>query len=268
LAVTLTPEQIEQLVKTRQDGHLTQLELSDRSKVALRTIKDLEAGRRASFNESTLISLCRELSLSYADLIGPKSASIQKRRFPVWTFVLLAVLLLILALVVFRMRPKPNPEKPVVKRKDWILPEHIGEFPLCGENIFAGDPRAGFNGRQYTINYIRMKRLMKPNEIIPVAFKWNWKFAADSDPVVYISAITEWKPDNEIPIFNGTLQGSGSDSTQFEFTAPPDTGNYKIRFFWASAYGPISSFYGSPPPGSMEHPGSAPCCEMTIEVKN
>ena len=44
------------LITKRKELKLTQQQLSDKAKVSLRTIKDIENGRRKSSNESTIIT--------------------------------------------------------------------------------------------------------------------------------------------------------------------------------------------------------------------
>jgi transcriptional regulator with XRE-family HTH domain len=265
MAVSLTPEQIEVLVKARQDAHLTQLELSNRSRVALRTIKDLEAGRRTSFNESTLISLCRELNLGYAELLGPKSEPPRKKSVPVWMFVLLAVVLLILALSAFMMHPKPIPAKPEIERIDWIvfMQDSLKVNKRMNPHPYNPDWK-GVNGIH--INYYHLNQNPYPGEIVDVDVKWSYYCEKGSTPKYYINAFTEWEPDNPIPLLTKTLSGADDEIFKFRIQAPKKLGKSRLRVFFASSFGPISNFYGHPGDNQIGSPNLGDYLEMTIEV--
>jgi DNA-binding XRE family transcriptional regulator len=311
--IKISRRQCEQITKARQDLRLTQLELSSRAHVSLRTIQNLESGRRTSYTETTILSLIKPLNLDFEELLNFKESPSktdsnsdpplvtdlntwpppsngnsnpsrglgdfepmpprphvytavlnplikQNRRIissPIlWVvLIILGISAILLIILTDTLHKTPN-----YSSKDWILKEHLGAFEVVGTLLGAN------NKHQAVINYIEMKRSVRPHEKIPVIFKWCWDYRPNGRPMIYISAFTEWDPEREIRLFDGVIQGVGNDIRQFEITSPKKPGAYRMRIFYASAFGQIRSFYGWPPEGMMESPSSAPCCEMTIEV--
>jgi transcriptional regulator with XRE-family HTH domain len=284
MKINVTDLQRERLKAARVERHITQLGLSQMSCINMRTIQDLESGRRTSFTESTILPICKALDLDFKELLHldcptptvaaeiiPLSNSQalvaipdtkQKKKFTRKP-ILLVMGLLALGLGIFMLF-----ETLVVHRvsgyarQDWIRPSDIGAFGIGGPEA---DPAA--EGRQFLINYIDMKGLVRPNETVPVIFKWCWDYTkGHGRPVVYVNAFTEWDPDHENRLYDGVISGEGNDIRQFDFKCPSDPGKYRIRFFYAAAYAPIKSFFGSPEADQMQSPSSAPCAEMDIEV--
>jgi transcriptional regulator with XRE-family HTH domain len=259
MAVSLTTTQIEVLVKARQDSHLTQLELSNQSRVALRTIKDLEARRRTSFNESTLISLCRELKVNYQELMGNGAPAAGKKRIKgkgLWVAGL--VLPLVLILLYLRL-PNTGGKEPVYQRNDYIPPEK--KMTTHPYNPVWGEDENGTH-----VNYCHLNQSPYPGEKIEVEVKWSYHFVEGSTPRFYISAYTEWEPDREIPLLTQTLSGEGSKIFNFQAKSPQVYGDYRIRVFFASAFGPFSSFYGHAGTSQLESPTCDNYLEIPLEV--
>ena len=265
MAVSLTSEQIEALVKARQDAHLTQLELSNRSKVALRTIKDLEAGRRSSFNESTLISLCRELNVSYPELIGEKVTPTRGKRRSVGIFIVLGVLLSVLLISAFIIWSKSTSQTSVSPRKDWLTADlsRWGDNKQLRPRLF----NPGWKGKNgVNVNSYHLNQTPYPGETIDVEVKWSYYFVEGSHPLYYINAYTEWEPEKEMPLLKTTLSGEGDKIFKFQVKSPMKFGAYRIRVFFASAFGPMSSFYGHPGDNQIGSPNLAYFLEIPIEV--
>ena len=69
-SVKISLETVKRITAARKTCRITQLELSNRSSISIRTIRDLERGRRRSFTEATLIHLCRALKIELDDVLG------------------------------------------------------------------------------------------------------------------------------------------------------------------------------------------------------
>lgn len=255
MSVKVNSEQLGFLLAARKKSHLTQLELSEKSKVSLRTIKDLESGRRSSFSESTIILLCRALDLDVREILGDQemrrvAAGNLKMR---WLQVLLLITIAIsIAVILVKLNIlKDN------KRIDWITNERI---------LVSMFPPDWGDGEGSVVNYYHIKQVAECNEVLPTEIKWFYHFREGSTPVFYISCFTEWNPDTEIRLFNGTLSGEGHKIFQFEIQCPDEPRYYRIRVFFASAFAPISSFYGHPPHNQLVSPSSARYLEIPIEV--
>ncbi|TKJ40737.1 hypothetical protein CEE37_07170 [candidate division LCP-89 bacterium B3_LCP] len=265
MPVKLNSEKIERFIEARRNKHLTQLELSNESNIALRTIKDLESGRRKSFHESTLISLCRVLDLNYNELFNNQKPTRLNRRLVLITLSIIVVV--ILGILFWKYLKEHNKEANVpvsYVRTDWVRPEE--KIKTCHTNPDCGD-KNWINVNWYHLDYI-----VKPGTINPVEILWSYHCmpgAAGHDPSTpeyHINAFTKWNPDQEIKIFEGVIFGTGSDTLSFEFIASEETGLDTLRVFFASAFAPVSSYYGHPPDNQPSSPDSAPCLEITIEV--
>jgi hypothetical protein len=146
-------------------------------------------------------------------------------------------------------------EKP--ERVNWVFD------PPMKVNLFP-PPWGNANGR--VVNYYRLDQVVETNQIIPVEVKWTYHCVETSHPVYYISAFTEWDPDREIRLFDGVLSGDDSQVFNFEVRSPKKPWIYRLRVFFASSFGPMSSFYGHPPDNQLYTPASVPYLEIPIEV--
>ncbi len=256
MAVVLNLEKIEIFLRARRELNYTQLELSGQSNIALRTIKDFESGRRRSFNESTIITLCRALNLDYNELFGDaKQRRLQRRLVTLAVGSGLVLAAIAVGYSVFLTG------KDQASRKDWILPE--AELKLSHFSPDWGDEN-GIN-----VNYYHLDQVANAGDTVDAALKWSYHFVdgpPPSTPKYYINAFTQWNPDEEIKIFEGILSGEGSDTLNFTFVCPEDPGLYDVRVFFSSSFGPISSFYGHPPPNQLINPNTAPFVEIAVEV--
>jgi len=266
MAVSLNSSQIAVLVKARQEAHLTQLELSDRSRVALRTIKDLEAGRRTSFHESTLIGLCRELSIEYTDLISVgREPGVNVKRKMVWGYIIAGIVTAGLLSSVFLIRLGTSKIEKPNRRIDWIEFWQDSLQMDLRLRPFIYNPK--WNDNEIHINYYTVDYQSCPDESLDVEVKWSYHFVENSTPKYYINAFTEWNPDTEIPLLSGeTFWGEGSNVFNFTTISPTDPGVYRIRVFFASAFGPFTSFYGHPGHNQMASPNLGRYLEIPIEV--
>jgi transcriptional regulator with XRE-family HTH domain len=279
MAVTLTSSQIESLVKARQNAHLTQLELSNRSRVALRTVKDLEAGRRDSFNESTLIALCRELKVEYSELMAANHERLERPEPPItqnekqskaWASIRIYLILTILPLGLissaYLLQKDGAEETSSIPRTDWIefwqdstnvdlkLHPHLYNPPWSGKDAIY-------------VNYYQTNHSPYPDELLDVEIKWSYHFVEGSTPRYYISAFTEWNPDQEILLLTKqTLQGEGGNVFKFTVRSPQQLGKWRIRVFFASSFGPFSSFFGHPGDNQLGSPTLDRYMEIPLEV--
>lgn len=96
-----------------------------------------------------------------------------------------------------------------------------------------------------------MPPLVLPGMRCRVRVKWTvW---TNHSPVTYVNYFGEWNKSRELA--RGSLYGSapspgGVYEDTFEFTAPSDSGFYRIRFMWVLAYDAVSNFLGSADPGT------------------
>ena len=253
MAIELNSEISNRFLKARQELKLTQLELEAKARVSLRTIKDLESGRRTSFNEDTLIRLCRALNLDYSELLG-NAIRRSKRRAMIVTVIAGLVLVVMTAGYFIFMRNESE-----VNRIDWVS---------SGEKLQISHFNPDWGGKDgRNVNYFHLDtRTPKIGDTVLVDLKWSWYCMEGSTPLYYINAFTEWEPDREISLFEGVISGEGSDTLYFDFTCPKKPDIYKIRVFFASSFGPVSSYYGHPAPNQLSTPSSAPFIEIPVEV--
>ncbi|MCX6640220.1 MAG: hypothetical protein NTW14_07020 [bacterium] len=261
MSIQLNPEQIAKIVQARQDAQLTQLELSELAKISLRTIKDLDAGRRTIFYESTIISLCRSLKISYAGLTGRKE-SYHARFKPQWKLLFISGLTIVIIFLAFSLSQLSTgvAEKPVVRR-DWILPEH--KLPVYEFNPLTADPEIDWRQLNY---YIANPPCIERKGKVSIELKWSYHCGPKSNPRYYISAFTEWDPDREIQLLRQDLKGDSSLVFNFNVIGPKVTGIHHIRVFFASSWGPIPSYYGHEPPSQLKSPASDFYTDIPIEV--
>ena len=119
------------------------------------------------------------------------------------------------------------------------------------------------------VNYYDLDQVVPMGDTVRVELKWSYHFSVgppQSTPIFHINAYSRWKPDEPIHIFEGMLKGEGSDTLYFEFISPRKVGTDTIRVFFASSYGPITSYYGHPGDNMPSRPATAPYIEIPIEV--
>lgn len=257
MPILIKSRQIRILKRARRKMGYSQLELSNHAKVAIRTIKDIEAGRRISYNESTLIALCRTLNLDFNRIFI--DGRLGKSKLVPYLWIGSGLLLVALAAGFFGYRSISTPESP--GRRDWI--ERESQLRPAHYNPQWDD------GNAINVNYFHLEQVAKTRDTVDVELKWSYHFSdgpPPSTPLYYINAYTQWDPDEEIPIFEGILRGESSDTLHFDFVCPDDPGLYDIRVFFASSYGPITSYYGHPEPNQLPNPNSAPFVVIPIEV--
>lgn len=251
------------LIEARQKLHLTQAKLSQISKISERTIKYLESGQRTSFSKTTLLMLCRVLEIEYTELFPTNSKDHEfqnstrkpRRKILIFSFLLLWILITVSYGII---NLSDNNES---ARIDHVSPEK--KMGVDYYNLDWND----WDGKQgIQVNTFYLKRLAAPNEIILIEMKWSYHYEPRSTPEYYVSAYTEWEPDDEIRLFNGTISGDGSRVENFVVTTPKKPGIYRIRIFFATSYGPMSSFYGHPGNNLLAAPSSKPYVETKIEI--
>ena len=268
MAVKLNVRQREEFLEKRKELKLTQLELSNTSRISLRTIQDLETGRRKSFSESTLIILCRTLDCSYDELIGGRTVrkedtvseqpAVQpKQRILIYSLGALVVISIVVISVLFASLKQHNRSSGEI---DWVIEEQI---PI---EIEANSLR---ESEGIVVNYYKCNQVVKAGDSIEVELKWSYHYVPESIPEFYISAYGSWDPENEVRVFEGVLQGTNEiESLTREFTMKsPDTpGLYRIRVFFASAFAPVPRYHGTPPHSLVDKPSQSPYLEIIIEV--
>ncbi|MBU0518842.1 helix-turn-helix transcriptional regulator [bacterium] len=262
MRIKINEEIIARLVKARLALQLTQMELHLKSNVGLRTIKDIESGRRTSYNESTLTLLCRALNLDYEELFGKQTLEGIKgrklKRKATWGFFIVVVFSLLVIKGIFQ----PSVSDISNARTDWVNPAQ--KLQVSHFNPKWGEKENGININRFTFD-----RNVKPGDSVPVELMWSyhfWSGQSPSTPLYFINAFTSWEPDRSIDLFEGVLQGENSDTLHFEFISPERIGEYVIRVFFSSSFGPMSSYYGYPPPNQLSQPNSAPFIEIPIVV--
>jgi hypothetical protein len=148
------------------------LELSEKAKVSLRTVQDVEWGRRQNFSESTLICLCRALDLDYRELMkknGLKKGKIYSPGFLIVSLFALIILLIIILSFTFAKRQVIIKQEEL-KRVDWVKLLNSEEIRI--EAITP--PWKTPNG--LVINLINLKQLTKVNEVLKGEIKWSYHY--------------------------------------------------------------------------------------------
>ena len=265
MRLEITDEIRKKLVKARHEAQLTQLELNTKSKVGERTIKDLESGRRTSFTETTMISLCRALKLDYDELFSEPKAeeakeSIWKGKFPVRMIIGVALLaataLLVIILNILHNTPPQD-------KSEWKRLDHISDHKLP---IIAFPPDT-LEWEGVIVNHYLVKQTPVTGDTIPVEIKWSYRYTKDDcRPQYFINAYAEWEPDEEIRIFEGVFHLEGSETREFMLGCPDDPGLYIVRVFFTSSFGPVPSFYGHAGDNQVAYPATARYIEIPIEI--
>jgi DNA-binding Xre family transcriptional regulator len=235
--------------------------LSNKSGISLKTIQDLESRKRITFSESTVIAICKALEIDYFEFVNyknvtkevPETPSTGGKTLSLLNVVISALLVIILLIIISIILALFQ------HRKDYINPLDKSKLPIEGP---AG---VGTARCQEVINFIDYNPMVLPNDRIRIQIVFSYYYE-EGTPMVYISAYTEWEPDKEIRLFDGILKKRGQITGEFITEAPRKPGIYRIRFFWALAYGPIISFYGHPSEDQLSTPMNVPYNEIKIEV--
>ena len=275
LGITLSKTQIERLIEARKSLNMTQLELNQDSKISLRTIQDLERGRRDSFTESTLISICRSLNLTCDDILKTTDSSqtndTQKAASNLKSMLFLSIpVSIILFSILFFLSTQfglvglISNNNNNSSRIDWITRPTHEIHPITPEWEEWDDKWKGKRSGM-VFNYLHYPRIAYVGDSILGEFGCSFHYVGGT-PEVYISLYGEWEPDNEIRLFHGVVGGDSTLILPVVFHCPDSQGLYKIRVFYATAFAPVPSFYGAPPPNQVTAPGSADYIELIIEI--
>ncbi|MFH1736043.1 MAG: helix-turn-helix transcriptional regulator [bacterium] len=296
MSITLTHAQIDQLIRARKTLLLSKTVLSYKAGVSLRTINDLESKKRCSFSEATLLSLCKSLEIDYEMLLnegallhketGDDESEDSKEAVEVLSdlfqqmlerfnaksssflygiFIGISLIIMLVISVAFLTNKQiaTGDTDPISNQRiDWIEPRWKNAWEVQG-NYYVPD-----STENEALNYVHMKQMVRPGEIVAVELKWTYKFGGiyGGTPMKYVSAYTEWDPDNEIRLFAGVLDGIGHKILNFQIVCPEHPGTYRLRIFNSSSFGPVPSFFGCPPIESQMSPCNAPFIEMIVEV--
>ena len=252
------------LVNARKAHYLTQAELSQKSKISERTIKDIESGRRNSFNESTLIILSRSLELDYNELFSSdghisenSSGGRINKRF-VWG----SIIVVAAVLMGFLISNKFFPRDMAKDDSGWNRADWITDAPM---KVEIGMPEWG-DEQGVHVHHYHLTQVVKKSEKVEVEIKWSYLFVEGSTPQYFANAYGIWAPDDEIKVFEGVLSGDGVRFDKFSFVSPGIPGLYRIRVFFTSSFAPITGYYGHPPVNQPTSPSSAPYVDIPIEV--
>ncbi|MCF7809432.1 helix-turn-helix domain-containing protein [bacterium] len=274
MSVNLNAAQVELLINARKSRKMTQLELHIASKMSLRVIQDLESGRRNSFSESTLIALCRTLDINFDDLLGLSDNNEpieQVNSVPVYKlkkFILLLSVLIVVSLFfsVFSYIKNGSNDRSVSQsaRIDWITNPMSQIHPITPEWKEWNDKWAGSRSGMI-FNYLHYPHTVHIGDTVIGEFACSFHYVGGT-PEVFISLYCEWDPDREIRLFHGVVGGDSTLVLPVKFCCPDVPGVFRIRTFYATAFGPVPSFYGAPPPGQVTAPNTAEYIEMRLEV--
>ena len=254
-AKAIRPEVAQQIAGARRKRQFTQQELSDKAKVSLRTIQDLERGRRESFSESTLIRICRALDLDYKEVIGEEAYLARERRrvrTRLWLIAIFVAAGAVGVILVYSILREPEPGQ--------LFTMPGGKLQIHEETPEWGD-RSGI-----VINYLDIKPTAECGEELSAEIKWSYHFGEAEYFAYYASAFTEWDPENGIWIYDGIMFEDGNMIRNFILTCPEEPGKYRIRIFFASPNAPISNFHGHDIGNKPTEANLANYMETTIEV--
>ncbi len=286
MGVSIEPEISRKLTKQRKKLLLSQFELSQKAKVSLRTIQDIEGGRRKAFSEATLLAVCRALEIPYDYLWvsddengsdnhisstesvhsttrGRNLIDILRKKF---TFVIVAIILLTTITITTLLVINSNILSNKTKRFDWVtLSSKMVIDPITPE--WTEWPNKIYNKECFAcINHIEYSRTTSAKDTIPMSIQWSWFYPPPANTEVFISAYSCWEPDSEIRIWHGDLTKEGTKTIPFMLFAPEVPGIYTIRIFYTEAFAPVSNYYGSPPPNQVTAPSYSRYCELVLEV--
>ena len=255
-AKSIVSEVAQQIATARRERQLTQQELSEKSKVSLRTIQDLERGRRESFSESTLIGICRALDLDYREVIGEEAYLARERRrvrTRLWLIAVFVVVGAIGVILVYSILREPE------TGQLFTMP---GEKLQIHEGIPEWEDSSGI-----VINYLDIKPRAVCGEELSGEIKWSYHFGEAEYFAYYASAYAEWDPENGIWLYDGIMFEDGSMIRNFALACPEDPGKYRIRIFFASPNAPISNFHGHDISNKPTEANLAKYYETTLEVE-
>lgn len=161
MPVTLNYKQIEYIIKIRKELQLTQTEVCQKANISPRTLQDMEKQRRSSFNETTIMHICRALNINYDKLLEIKPFEhaekspdpIQAKHTPMKPakdkyrmheirehllnpiyIVLVIIVLTVIIIFLYKLTPQPSqpPAESIAPRTDWIDPSHKNHFQIAG----------------------------------------------------------------------------------------------------------------------------------------
>jgi len=151
------------------------------------------------------------------------------------------------------------------ERTDWVEKHEVFLHDVIEPGHYDWDEKIAEVDRFRAYNHIDYNKTPLSGDSIHVEMQWVWYYAS-GNPEVYISCYGKWDPDTEIRVFNGDLTGEGMRVDFFTLPPPPTIGPHFARVFYAEAFAPVPSYYGSPPPGQVTDPSFAPYVELWIEV--
>lgn|GEM_PF-1377494 len=249
------PEVAQSIANARREKQYTQLELSEKARVSVRTIQDLEHGRRDSFSESTLIQICRALEIDIKSVLGEEAYLAhekRKSRTRIWLIVVLAVLGAVGVYLILTLSKV----------------DHAGRlFTMPGKKLEIVEQTPDWGDREgIVVNYVKGKTRALCGEVVRAEIKWSYRFGEANYFAYYACTFTEWDPQNRIRINDGIMFKEGSQVRYFEFRCPEKAGKYRIRIFFASPNAPIASFYGHDINNRPTDTNLAQYLETTIQV--
>ena len=255
LVKIIGPDVAQLISAARREKQLTQAELSEKSRVSVRTIQDLEHGRRDSFSEVTMIHLCRVLDLDVRQILGEREYLSRKRRairIRIW-LIAIVVLFGIGGMVTLGHLSRISNAKRL--------------FTMPGEKLTIQSTTPDWGDREgIIVNYVKFDRSAVCGEIVPIKIKWSYHYAEANYFAYYACAFAEWDPQNKIRIYDGIMFREGSQVRDFKVRCPDKTGKYRVRIFFTPSNAPVSNFDGydaiNPPSGAK----LAKYLETTINV--
>jgi len=247
----LSTEVIARIKSARLAKKLTQIELADAAKVSVRTVVDLEKGRRTSFNDDTMVRICRALDLDLNALMAedsplpphlvtptqPPPPAPLKRRIS-WKLAAVAVVAIAL-LVAMELRINSS-------RTKVTLPEPIQPAAFNWRTTDSPEWKSFWSSKSGGVifNSLDFPRGVAVKDTVTGTLHWSFHYPS-SRPGVYTNVFCDWSPEAEILLFSSAISGDSSLTSPFSFIAPSKPGAYRIRAYIAPLVSPVVDFNGT-----------------------
>jgi transcriptional regulator with XRE-family HTH domain len=258
MALKISREMSQRIRKARLERHRSIEQLADDARVSERSITNIEHFRRETYNDETILRLCRALEVNYTDLVNHNNNNDLSKKWVSahrWMLVIVGLAFTSIVTVIYLFHHSSS------SIHDWIDPE---------QRLAIHEPIPDWKGQTgIHVNYFYPDNwAIQPDDTINLNLRWCYhNEGKGSTPVYYVTSFTEWEPDSAIQLMKKTIFGDGGDTFKFKVISPKTPGEYRIRAFFSPSFGPVSGFFGHAPPNQIKSPMGSPYAEINIEVR-
>ncbi len=256
---------IKRLSDARKSRRMTQQDLANAAKVSLRTIQDLEKGRRTTVYDTTLVLIAKALELEMDQLLvsltpateipsevtaAESIKKTERRSTPHALKIIIGIIFLVAGIVAFlnvKGRKNDQLRVEVVKPTDGLVQARFNYRTT--QSADWGSYWAQ-KGSGVCFNSLEFPRGVAARDTVEGTFSWSFHYPTNR-PGVYVNLFREWAQEEEISLFSGAVTGDSSLAQSFRIMAPAMPGLYRIRAYIAPLVSPVVNYIGTQIKGQM-----------------